>query len=218
MSDGWSSPSTLAGAQPASRRETPYAAVMERAGAWLGVRAYAVFRRALGAAVAARPANLAFRMVAESDALKLAADPHLELRAPSVRAAFFRGDLCVGAFDGGTLAGYAWFARAPAPHVMGVQVRFAAHVVYTYKTFVRPQYRGRGIAPALYAFPDAHFRALGRSEAALCVDTHNRASIAAARKSGGALAGWLAYWHRGRHFGAYHSPGLSPLGLRFYLA
>jgi GNAT superfamily N-acetyltransferase len=191
---------------------------MERAGAWLGVRAYAVFSRALGSAVAARPAGLALRMVPEREAMKLAADPCLDLRAPSVRAAFARGDLCVGAFDGGKLAGYAWFAQAPAPHVMGLQVRFAAHVVYTYKTFVRPQYRGRGIAPALYAFPDAHFRALGRSEAALCVDTHNRASIAAARKSGGALAGWLAYWHRGRHFRAYHSPGLAPLGLRFYLA
>jgi len=209
MSDAWSSPSTLAGAQRARRRDTPYAAVMERAGAWLGVRAYAVFRRTLGGAGAARPTDLAFRMVPESDVLRVAADPHLDLCALSVRAAFARGDLCVGAFDGGKLAGYAWFAQAPAPHVMGLQVRFAAHVVYTYKTLVRPQYRGRGIAPALYAFPDAHFRALGRSEAALCVDTHNRASIAAARKSGGALAGWLAYWHRGRHFRAYHSPGLA---------
>ncbi len=190
---------------------------MERADAWLGIHAYAVFRRPLLAGRLPSPSGIALRAVGESDLVRLAADPRLELRAPSIRAAFARGELCVGAFDGGRLAGYAWFAQAPAPHVNGVQVRFAPHVVYTYKTFVRPDYRGRNIAPALYAFPDEHFRALGRSEAVLCVDTHNRSSILAAKKSGAKRVGGLAYWQRGGYFLSYHSPGLTPLGLRFYL-
>src|SRR5204863_9206706 len=96
------------------------------------------------------------------------------------------------------LAGYCWFALSPAPHMDGAWLEFPEHVVYTYKSYVRPAFRGRGIAAALYGFADAHFLERGRTHAVLCVESHNGPSIAAARRCGFAQAGFAPYLVGGR--------------------
>ena len=60
-----------------------------------------------------------------------------------MRAAYARGDLCVGAFSWGELIGYCWFAPSAAPHMDRAWIDFPPDVVYTYKSYVRPPCRGR---------------------------------------------------------------------------
>src|SRR5918992_2478959 len=120
----------------------------------LGVRLFRMFGRPLGRLPGAKQNSLDLRVLCVPDLLPLCADAELNLRPDAVVAAYQRGDLCVAAFDGDRLAGYCWVAFRPLPHLDGVWVRFEPAVAWAYKSLVRPAYRGRGIAAALYRFLD----------------------------------------------------------------
>lgn len=149
--------------------------------------------------------------------LQRCADPALELSPAKAAAAFARGEICAGALDGERLAGYAWFAFAPTPHVDGLWMDFDADVAYTYRTFVRPEHRGRGIAAALYRLADLHCLERGRRHAVLCVEAHNRPSLLAAERSGARDLGFTAYAHVGGVFLSMRTAGVRRVGYRFYL-
>jgi ribosomal protein S18 acetylase RimI-like enzyme len=195
---------------------SPYVRVMSRLGEQAGVRVFRVFGRRLRAWAGPTAPHIHCRLMPEREVLALCADAALDLRPSKVHAAYLRGDLCVGAFQDGELAGYCWFALSPAPHMDGAWLEFPDHVVYTYKSYVRPAFRGRGIAAALYGFADAHFVERGRTHAVLCVESHNRPSIAAARRSGFAEAGYAAYL-AGVRLGAWRSRAAAGYGLRFFV-
>jgi GNAT superfamily N-acetyltransferase len=133
-----------------------------------------------------------------------------------VREAAQRGDLCVGALAAGTLAGYVWFAREQAPHVQGVWVRVPERAIYRYKAFVRPQYRGRRIAPALDTFAERLLGGSGRDCWVTCIATHNFSALRASKVSGARMLGYLGYWQAGNRFLAFHSAAVRRLGLSFY--
>src|ERR1044071_6862148 len=156
------------------------------------------------------------RLLKEREALALCADPALDLVPLKVQAAFARGDVCVGGFQHGVFAGYCWFALSPLPQLDGAWLEFPDHVVYTYKSYVRPAFRGRGIAAAMYRFADALFLKQGRTHAVLCVESHNEPSIAAARRSGFADAGFAGYLG-GARLRAWRSRAAAGYGLRFFL-
>jgi len=192
------------------------AALLNQAERRGGLHVFRVFHRRLGAASAPPAApGLECRRLSGAELLALCADPALELREAMVRTALARGDACVGAFLEGRLAGYAWFAYGEAPHVNGVRVQVPARAIYRFKTFVRPACRGRGIAPFLYAAADAIVARPGRESVVNCIALQNRASIAAALKSGDAACGYLAYWQARGRFLALHSRKVAALGLRF---
>lgn len=192
------------------------AALLNQAERRGGLHVFRVFHRRLGAASAPPPApGLECRRLSGGELLALCADPALELREAMVRAALARGDACVGACLEGRLAGYAWFAYDEAPHVNGVRVQVPARAIYRFKTFVRAACRGRGIAPFLYAAADAIVARPGRESVVNCIALQNRASIAAALKSGDAACGYLAYWQARGRFLALHSRKVAALGLRF---
>jgi GNAT superfamily N-acetyltransferase len=88
--------------------------------------------------------------------------------------------------------------------------------VYRFKSFVRPAFRGMGIAAALYGAADAVVGRPGRAAVVVCIAGHNAASIAATLKSGSRPLGALAYWQTRRYFVAFHSRRVRRLGLRFY--
>jgi len=195
---------------------SPYVRVMSRLGWQAGVRVFRIFGRRLRAWAGAAAPRVDCRLLPEREVLALCADPVLELVPSKVQAAYRRGDLCAGAFQDGELAGYCWFALSPSPLMDGAWLEFPDQVVYTYKSYVRPGFRGRGIAAALYGFADAHFLERGRTHAVLCVESHNRPSIAAARRSGFAEAGYAAYLAGGR-LGAWRSRAAAGYGLRFFV-
>lgn len=183
----------------------------------LGVHAYGVFGRALRDIPPPAPAGMTLRVVPEDLMLRHCADPRFELTGDKAKAAYSRGELCIGAFDGPALAGYAWWASAPAPHTQGLWMQFDARSVYIYRAFVRPEYRGLGLAPALYRFADRMFRERGRSQALMCIALDNAASLRAAERSGARLAGYCAYLRAGSLFLQMRGRGAKRAGYRFYL-
>lgn len=182
-----------------------------------GLRVFRLFSRRLepnDSAAAAGPLRL--RMVGEPEAGVLCADPELDLAASKVGAAYARGDLCVGAFDAGRLAGYCWLAFSPLPHLDGVWVEFHPQAAWTYKSFVRPADRGRGAAAGLYRFADRACAERGRRFSIICVESHNQRSISAALHAGYERAGWAAYLRRGSRLLTWCSPAARHCAVRFF--
>jgi ribosomal protein S18 acetylase RimI-like enzyme len=183
-----------------------------------GLQLLRVFSRPLApAARGAPPAGLEVRPLGEDELVAHSRDASLELREAMIRAAYRRGGVCLGALDGATLAGYVWFAYDLAPHIDGVvAVAVPPRAVYRYKALVRPAYRGRGIARAIYDMADPHVARAGRESVVDCVAPQNRPSVAATLKSGSRPLGMLGYWRAGPLFAAFHSPAVRRLGLRFH--
>jgi ribosomal protein S18 acetylase RimI-like enzyme len=181
-----------------------------------GLRVFRIFARKLEAGTHDRRGALDYGFMSEADVLPLCTDASLDLAASKVRAAFGRGDLCVAAFDRGALAGYCWVALSAAPHMDRAWLDFPPDVVYTYKSYVRPAFRGRGIAAALYRFADPVFIQRGRSEAIICVETHNRPGIAAAKRGGFSSTGYAAYVG-GTRLRTWCSANAARYRLRFYI-
>ena len=183
-----------------------------------GLHVFRVYYRRLGAA-AARTLNpeLSCRPLGEREIVSFCADPQLDLSERMVLAALSHGNVCLGAFSGGELAGYVWFAYADAPHVDGVRVSVPGEAIYRFKAFVRPGYRGRGIAPLLYGATDDMVARPGRRYVVNCIALQNGPSIAASLRSGDEPLGHLGYWQAGRRFVALHSRAVELFGLRFYL-
>lgn len=188
------------------------ATLMHHAARRAGLHVLGVYGRPLDAQQAL-PGRFAVRRLGEDELLALCADPELDLRESFVRM----GHACIGAFAGSELAGYVWFAYGDAPHVDGVRVGVPEHAVYRFKAFVRPAYRGQGIATLLYRAGDRMVARPGRSQVVNCVAVQNASSIAASLRSGDRLLGYLAYWRRGGRFLSQRTPGVAKLGLRFYL-
>jgi GNAT superfamily N-acetyltransferase len=183
-----------------------------------GLRLFVLLSRSLATQPEQAPDGISLRVLAYEEVLRFGEDATLDLRHEAVYAAHARGDVCVGAFERGALAGYCWLAFAPLHHLDGVSVQFGADVVWTYKSLVRNAYRGRGIAPALYRHADALCLERGRARSLICVESHNGASIAAALRAGYARAGRAAYIRRGRFFADWYSEGLiSRYGLSFFV-
>jgi GNAT superfamily N-acetyltransferase len=182
-----------------------------------GLFSFQVLMRPLAARAAAPAPGVAFRILEQND-VGLFADGELEVDEAKAREAFARGEVCVGALLGDALVGYAWFARDPAPHVDGIWMEFDRAAIYTYRAFVKPSARGRGIAPVLYNFADAQFMDAGRRYTILCIDVANRASLAAAERSGASAVGRAGYWRGFGGFAAFRSAGAAAVGFRFFKA
>lgn len=183
----------------------------------IGLHVWRVFARRLGAAQLRTPAGIELRCVGADELRSQWCHAELEFTEAKAQEAFARGEVCVGAFDGARLVGYAWYALAPAPHSNGLWMDFDRRAVYIYRAFVAPRYRGRGIAPALYRFTDRLFLERGREVAVLCIAANSKAPLAAARRSGAHAIGYCAYWHGGGRFVSVRTPGVRHVGFRFYL-
>jgi GNAT superfamily N-acetyltransferase len=183
-----------------------------------GIRLFRFFSRPLDAALAPAPPGVRLRTLGEAEVLALCVDATLELSPEKVRRAFARGDACAGAYENDHLAGYCWYAFAPLPHLDDVWVDFARpRSVWLYKSLVRARHRGQGIAPALYRMADRLAVPRGATQALICVESHNGASIAAARRAGFIAAGYAAYRARARAVAAWYSPRARSEGVRFFV-
>lgn len=179
-----------------------------------GLHVFGVYYRRLGAAAARAPVpGLTARRLDRDELLALCRDPQLDLRPATVCGPY----VCVGALVERELAGYVWFAYDDAPHVEGVRVRVPRQAIYRFKAFVRPAWRGRGIAPYLYGAADELVAREGRRYVVNCIALQNAASVAASLRSGDATLGRLAYWRAGARFLALHDREVRSFGLRFYL-
>jgi GNAT superfamily N-acetyltransferase len=183
-----------------------------------GLRVFRFFRRTLDPAIPASvPPGLDLRVLWEPDLAPLCRRAELDLKPEKVAEAFARGDLCAGIYDAAALVGYCWFGFAPVFHLDGVWVDFHRQGVWMYKSLVLPSHRGRGIAPALYRFTDRLCVERGRSFSISCIESHNRPSIAAIRRSGYEPAGYGGYFWRGKTVFPFMSPAARKMAIRFFI-
>lgn len=185
---------------------------------YFGVNIVFVLRRVLAGApkAASARAGLECRPLEEAEALAFAADPRLELGEQWIRDAYARGSLCLGALARGELLGYTWLAFGDTPYESGVWVGFDERLRYTYKSFVRPECRGRRIIQALHALADRPELRRGRHFTVAFVNADNHASLAALERAGSRPIGFAVY---ARIFGALlalRSPGLKRAGISLY--
>lgn len=183
-----------------------------------GLRVFRFFRRTLDPATPASvPRGFEVRVLGERDVAPLCRRAELDLKPENVTAAYARGDLCAGAYEAGELVGYCWFAFAPVFHLDKVWVDFHKQGVWMYKSLVLPTHRGRGIAPALYRFTDPLCVERGRSFSISCIESHNRPSIAAIRRTGYDPAGYGGYLWRGRTVLPLMSPAAAQMSVSFFI-
>jgi GNAT superfamily N-acetyltransferase len=184
-----------------------HARITSRLQRHLGLTLYRVLSRPLDPAAAVTAGPLRFTLLSETELLPHCADPELELAAATARAAFARGDLCVGALEGERLAGYAWLAFGATPESGGVWVDFDPLAIYSYRHFVRPGCRGRRIAAGLLPAADALCAQRGRSRCVTLIYTYNRASIRASERSGARGVGYIATLRLFGRLLCWRSPG-----------
>jgi hypothetical protein len=185
---------------------------------YAGMHFLRVLQRELGAAAPAtctRP-GIECRVLSEYEVLEFAHDPALELAPGWICNAYANGGVCLGAIEGGRLVGYTWLAFCDTRFARGVCVGFDAQFRYSYKTFVRPEYRGARISPALHALADCPELRRGRCRAINLVEADNRASRLALERAGSRTLGYAIYF---RCFGmliVLRSAALRRAGVGFY--
>jgi len=183
---------------------------------YLGIDLCRVLARDISAGVSKEAARFEFRTLSRAELLRLCADPEYQLSATWVRSALGRGDVCFGALEDGRVAGYVWLAYSAARYTDRVWVRTDASSRYTYKVFVRPEHRGRGLARELYRRADAAGLARGRTRAVMVVQADNAASLRAARRDGFSIVGYAGHIACRGGALAFRSPGARRFGFEFY--
>ena len=184
----------------------------------LGIRLFLVFRRehhGISEEHLGSP-DIEMRLVEPDELHELARDPELQLEEPFLREALARGDLCVGAFDGGRLVSYLWRAFEPVPAEDGFWVRFDPPNRYGYKAFTRPSHRGLRLQSALAPTTDRLLLERGYTHAIGYVESDNYASIRSDLRHGNervGFAGWIDLAGLRRTFS---SPGARAHGFEFF--
>ncbi|MBC7983317.1 MAG: hypothetical protein H7Y02_05610 [Candidatus Obscuribacterales bacterium] len=143
------------------------------------------------------------------------AEPDLQLGTEFVERALHRGNYCIGAFKGNTLAAYAWRSFDIASHTLGVIVRVTPPVCYSYKAFTRERFRGKKIWPALSRTSDEICLKQGRDQMIGFIEVDNFASIKAAQTLGAIDLGFAGFF---RLFGRclpFHDRRIKRTGFRF---
>ena len=163
----------------------------------------------------AKGSDLRYAVLTEARALAWCKDPALELDRRQVRSALRRGDVCIGVTEGGTPVGYVWYAQRTAPHMANLWVQFQPGLAYAYKSFIRPECRGRGIAAELYAQGVALCPKKGTHSGISFISIDNERSLRAALRAGWRCVGYAGYASLFGSLLPFRSPGAARFGFRF---
>jgi len=183
----------------------------------LGIHFYYMLLRPLHAAprASAQSARVC-RVLAEETLLAQCADPQLNLKESTLRAALAAGDVCIGMLhEEGRLAAYLWYSFGSARHTGSVRVEIGPRVRYTYKLYVHPSQRGRGIGRELLARAAQLGPRRGRDLDLGFVAPDNRSSLRAFAAAGWRRAGYAGYARGLGGFAAFSSAGAARLEARF---
>lgn len=160
--------------------------------------------------------HLAVRLASRAEMRHAATISELPIDAPFVNAAFSRGDICCGAFDGERLIAYGFrTVLGSAPHLDGLLARFDQKFCYGYNAFTHPDFRGRHLAFTMTNFLDLHSAALGCTHQVSFVEAANFPAIQATRRRGARRIGWACYARAfGRHV-PFQVPSRNRAAFRF---
>lgn len=159
--------------------------------------------------------GLLLRRAQRDEVLDGAADPALELAPAIAECALARGDCCFGAFDQRRLVGYSWCSLQSTPVDERLRVVVPPQALYRYKSFVLPEYRGRGLLAGLNRLTDRAFIDAGKTTCVSYVDSHNFAMLRASARAGYRRVGFILLTEHPHRFRCWRSPGARALGMTF---
>lgn len=134
-----------------------------------------------------------------------------------------RETLCFAALEQDQLAAYTWFAnnRIPAEYnaggsrFAGIGLTLPEDMVYLFKAFVRPEYRGQALNNWLFYHAGEQFRREGTNWMITTTDWTNKPFQTSARRGGFTRRAHAAEWIiGGKHF--YCLPRLEIRGLELF--
>lgn len=160
--------------------------------------------------------GITIRMATRADLAAAARDLPGALGAEFVDAALARGDLCAAAFDGPHMVAYAWASFSTAPHDDELWVVVEPAHEYAYKSYTRPEYRGRRLVHHVSLCRDQVAVARGARYAVGYIETHNYASRRTYRRLGSRRVGYAGYLVWGGRRCPFRTPGVRACGFRFY--
>lgn len=190
---------------------------LERVQRYLGIYLLHVVSRDIDSHAAVDlPEGFLVRLLSEEEACAIARDPSLSLAEDFTRRFYALGAQCVAAFEGSRVVGYSWIGVQDSPYLEDVMVRVPHGSIYRFKSFVRPEYRGRRISAKLYVVGASLARAQDHHFSFALIASHNISSFAASRAAGRRRIGWIVMFHKGGMFLAIHSAGVRNRGIRLY--
>jgi GNAT superfamily N-acetyltransferase len=163
-----------------------------------------------------RHPELSSKVMSEAELIAACEERAMDLRQAQVRAALARGDKCVGAFESDSFIGYVWFAFQAAPDTGNVWVDFSHRYRYAYKSYLRPDWRGRGLSHEIYNRANELCPSGDRSMTIGYAHLDNLPSIRAARRMGGRTVGFAGHISLLGITLAFRTPGASRHGFRFF--
>lgn len=151
-------------------------------------------------ATAASAPGFCFREVSAAELVEHARDPENDLDAEMAARAGDGRNICFAAFDGDRLAAYGWYARhsIEAEHCFGFGLALPPDVVYMYKGFTHPDYRGQRLHGIAMGLALQHLSHDGIRALISTVDWTNEASLRSCARSGYRQIGQLIRWKLGR--------------------
>lgn len=190
--------------------------LMARLRKFLGLHVFRVLVMPLDGlpALKVRHPELRYEPLSEQTAQTWCDDREMELDAGAVRAAYLRGDVCVGVSSSLGPVGYVWFAFDRAPHG-GCWVEFHNRIRYAYKAFIRPSWRGRRISQELYTRASEICPRRDRTLGLIIIYSDNAVSLRASLAAGRSVAGYAGYLQWFRLILPFRSPGVRQHGFRF---
>lgn len=163
------------------------------------------------------PPGHEIRYLTRADAAKVSEQADLNLPGVFVEAAFDRGDVCIGYFDGGRLVSYFWCGFDAVPMEEGLWVRVPPDYSYAYKALTLASYRGRHLQHYLTAASDCELIKLGRTHNIEYIATHNFPQRAASARYGNRTVGIAGYVKWRSRLWPFHSRGVRATGFEFFI-
>ena len=152
-----------------------------------------------------------------SELITAAGEPKLELQPEKIRAAADRGDLFFGVYSGKELVAYRWYGvDRPVPCENGLLLEFSAPGrAYGYRTFTRPDYRGRRLHLHSTRDADTRLAKLGVVHAVGYISARNLPSLRSnARLPGVDRVGLITVLRFGSVTRVFSSRGAKAAGVR----
>jgi hypothetical protein len=160
--------------------------------------------------------GFSIRVASRAELDRAAAELPRQLNREFIDAAMARGDLCFGVFEGERMMAWVWRSFSTAPHADGLWVRVDWPNCYSYKSYTRPDLRGRRLIGRLTLYADQVCREKGCEHSVGFIETHNYASIRANERLGSRRVGYAGYVRLfGRSY-PFRTPGAVPHTFRFY--
>jgi hypothetical protein len=164
------------------------------------------------------PEGCQFSILSEQELLDFSHDPALKLDDTTIKAAFARGEICVGATLDDKLVAHTRraFSATPDDRKHSIWIDFNAAATYGCYSFTLPAYRGKHIMPSLLAFADNCCLDKGATLLIAYIETDNYPSMRCAMRVGNRVVGYAGHVYLFGKMFSVRTAGAKKHGFRFF--